>query len=187
DTEAEILRKSENAFRNHSIDEQKAAMHELVQLMAKQISQEEPAEEEEAPEAGKRKGKRGAGRRKTPVGKARERLAEQRGLQPEAIRMAEWRARERQEAKLRGISVKDLREERKRLTEPLEATLIPPVLTLDMELEQDFAVAMANIQRRVDDIASRASVALLLLTSVSNSALPIRQERAVRAREALQT
>lgn len=178
DDEVERIRKSEDAYRRHSPERQAELIGELVELMAKELA-EDPGP--------KRPGKRP----KSPRGRARERIADDRGIKPESVRIAEWREDLRAEAKSRGVTQAQVLKERKAAKPSGNGKVVveapvPPVLTMDMELDEAFSIEMRDIQERIDTAARTLAAAASVLTVLVSTSLPIRVEEAHRAKEALQ-
>lgn len=131
----------------------------------------------EARIAGERDGEtpRKAGRPKTPRGRAREEIAEAKGVKPESVRRAEYRHRERQN---------------KALVEVAE-TGVPappptsPIKTLGMDLDAAFLAKVNAIMGYIKEATAKARGAQSALTQLKNAELGYPSARLQRLHEDL--
>jgi ParB-like chromosome segregation protein Spo0J len=151
DEEAAVLEAHENIERRHDPVEQRRLTLELVQRFTEQLATENP----EKPKKGRR------GRTKTLQGQARELVAKERGVTPDAVRKAEERAAKRQGADRREGAAPD--------SSPAAAK--PTIETWGLEPESDFLAGAAAQQRYIDDAAGKLQAAKTSLTQLGNSGL----------------
>lgn len=158
DDEARQIVATENAIRRHDPQEQRAAVLALTERLAEDIQRTNP----EVPKAG-------PGRRKTAKGLAREMVAKQRGVTPDAIRLQQYRDKRSKEP------VPTPREE-----------VVLPISNMGMDLSEEFIAQVGSVKNLLEEAARKVSGALRDLTSFANGTLPKHKARLDRCRENLQ-
>jgi hypothetical protein len=140
DEEVTILRRVENAERDHNPGQQAADMADLVNLYEKNLATTWPDRDAD----GKRKSKRA---------RARELVAQERGVKPSSVRMAEYRAQKR--------------------TELPKSTLA----NLGMDLDAVFVEQVAHVHAELTTIAGRVQSAVTAIGALLRSDKPVQHAR----------
>lgn len=163
---AERLRHIENVYRRTDPEERRRSVAALVALEAERVA-DGPADEalnpfvEEAPPPKKR------GRPKSPKGQAREQVAKDLGMSPEAVRMAERRGKQLDAPK----------------PAPLQTDLVCPVENQGIETTSVWNAQVEAVRVYLRDLNKLLVQAQGVITNMRNANLPVRESAYQRVQE----
>ena len=169
DHELEVWSAAENAERSHSVQDQMAAVAELMRLLSKEKLEADPGLRITGP-----------GRSKSAHGIARAEVAEALGLKVKTIAQREYRNR------VKNARPQQLRDEN--IPAPDADSTFPeddPILSPWVELEDVFKKKVRRVQRAVDDVDEHLIQALGMLTKIKSQGLPCHVDRIDRIHEDL--
>lgn len=148
DLEAELYEVSENLERRHDSAEQSELQVRALNIYAKIEEQRERLPAGAKP-----------GRKKSPMGLARERLAEQRGIKPDSVKKAQFRAKEKsREATIARVDAG------KAMRDPRDAGL----MTLGIAVSAEFLAQAKVVDSYTSEAGANVRRAMSSITSLRN-------------------